>query len=265
MMGYVKDVLEGCDQIIGTKDTPAAANLFDVRDDSLSPPLDEDRRASFHTLSCQLLYLSKRCRPDILTAVSFLIKRVSCPGEDDWKKLSRTIQYLRGTQNLGIVLECDKCIQVLAYADASYGVHKDFKSHTGCVIGLGKGPIFGKSTSQKLNSKSSTEAELIGLSDSANQVIWTRNFLIEQGYQMGPATIYQDNTSTIALIKNGKSNNEKTRHIAIRFFFVSDRVKSNEIKVEYMATGQMLADILTKPLQGSLFKRLRDQLLNWYE
>ena len=144
-------------------------------------------------------------------------------------------------------------------------VHSDMKSHTGCVIGLGKGPIFGKSTTQKLNSKSSTEAELIGLSDSANQVIWTRNFLIEQGYQMGPATIYQDNMSTISLIKNGKSNNEKTRHIAIRFFFVSDRVKSNEIKVEYMATGQMLADILTKPLQGNLFKRLRNQLLNWYD
>jgi hypothetical protein len=139
------------------------------------------------------------------------------------------------------------------------------KSHTGCVIGLGKGPIFGKSTTQKLNCKSSTEAELIGLSDSTNQVIWTRNFLIEQGFDIGPATIYQDNQSTIALVKNGKSNSERTRHIAIRFFFVSDRVKSNEIKIEYMATGEMLADILTKPLQGNLFKKLRDQLLNWHQ
>ena len=235
-----------------------------MRDESLNVPLDESRRSTYHTLSCQLLYLSKRCRPDILTVVSFLIKRVSCPGEDDWKKLVRAIQYLRGSRTLGIVLECNKTLSILAYADASYGVHSDMKSHTGCVIGLGKGPIFGKSTTQKLNCKSSTEAELIGLSDSTNQVIWTRNFLIEQGFDIGPATIYQDNQSTIALVKNGKSNSERTRHIAIRFFFVSDRVKSNEIKIEYMATGEMLADILTKPLQGNLFRKLRDQLLNWY-
>ena len=68
----------------------------------------------------------------------------------------------------------------------------------------------------------------------------------------------------MALIKNGKSNSERTRHIAIRFFFVSDRVNSNEIKLEYLETENMIADVLTKPLQGELFKMLRDKLLNWY-
>ena len=95
--------------------------------------------------------------------------------------------------------------------------------------------------------------------------MWTRNFLLEQGYNLGPATIYQDNMSTIALIKNGRSNSERTRHIAIRFFFLADRVNSNEISIEYMPTGEMLADILTKPLQGELFRKLRDRLLNWYD
>ena len=66
------------------------------------------------------------------------------------------------------------------------------------------------------------------------------------------------------LLKNGISNGDRTRHIAIRFFFVADRVASEEIKIEYMPTGEMLADILTKPLQGALFKKLRDKLLNWY-
>ena len=81
---------------------------------------------------------------------------------------------------------------------------------------------------------------------------------------MEPAVVYQDNMSTISLVKNGKSNSYKTRHIAIRFFFVSDRVASKEIKIEYMPTGEMLADILTKPLQGAIFIKLRDRLLNWY-
>ena len=147
--------------------------------------------------------------------------------------------------------------------DASYGVHADLKSHTGCVIRIGRGPVYSKSTGQKLNTKSSTEAELVALSDSTNQIVWTRGFLEEQGYKMGPATVYQDNMSTIALVKNGKSNSDRTRHMAIRFFFVADRVASDEIKLEYMPTGEMLADILTKPLQGALFKKLRDKLLNW--
>ena len=53
-------------------------------------------------------------------------------------------------------------------------------------------------------------------------------------------------------------------HIAIRFFLAADRVASYGIKIEYMPTGEMLADILTKPLQGALLKKLIDKLLNWY-
>ena len=54
----------------------------------------------------------------------------------------------------------------------------------------------------------------------------------------------------------------RTRHIAIRFFFISDRINSKEIVVEYMKTQDMIADILTKPMQGALFRRLRSLLLN---
>ena len=232
----------------------------------ISPLLgDRDRdRERFHFIAAQLLYLSKRVRPDLLVAVSLLTKRVLGPQQDDWNKLKRAIQYLRKTCHMGMVLEGGETVSILAYVDASYGVHPDMKSHTGCVIGIGRGPVYSKSTGQKLNTKSSTEAELVALSDSTSQIIWTRNFLEEQGFKMGPATVYQDNMSTIALVKNGKSNSDRTRHIAIRFFFISDRVTSKEINVEYMPTGEMLADILTKPLQGALFVKLRDKLLNWY-
>jgi hypothetical protein len=261
MPAYVDDVLTFGANIKGVSKTPAAESLFTVTPDS--PVLNSAEREFYHSLTAKLLYLAKRSRPDLLLAVSFLARRVQQPTDEDRVKLYRVLKYLRATREVGICLEPDKILQAYGYVDASFAVHSDFKSHTGCVIGLGKGPFWTKSSVQKLNSKSSTEAELIGAADSSSQLLWTRQFLQEQGYNVGPAILYQDNQSTMALIKNGRSNSERTRHIAIKYFFIKDRVDKKEIAVEYLSTGEMIADILTKPLQGEQFLRLRALLLNW--
>jgi hypothetical protein len=151
---------------------------------------------------------------------------------------------------------------VNSYIDASYSVHMDKKSHTGYIITLGKGAIYSKSSTQKLNTLSSTEAELVAVTEESYQVLWTKNFLSEQGYVMQPATMFQDNQSTIHLLKNGQSNSERTRHIDIRYFFITDRIKRGDIQVIYKPTLEMMADIMTKPLTGNLFRKLRDLLLN---
>ena len=264
MKGYTDDLLMELEEIIeGVSATPAASDLFKINE--ASERLDKGGKEFYHTFTAKLLYLAKRVRPDILTVVSFLCKRVQEPTVEDMKKLKKVIKYIRHTRDLGIILEADKMLAVLAYVDSSYGVHSDLRSHTGVVIGLGRGPVYAKSSTQKINTKSSTESELVGLSDSTNQVIWCRNFILDQGYSVDAAKVYQDNQSTIAMVKNGKSTSDKTKHIAVRFYFVADRVKSGEISIEYMNTGDMIADILTKPLQGGIFRRLRKLLLNWDE
>jgi len=93
-------------------------------------------------------------------------------------------------------------------------------------------------------------------------IIWVRDFLIAQGYPMDAAIVYQDNKSTINLAEKGRSTSERTRHVNIRYFFIHDRIKSGEVKIMYMPTKEMTSDILTKPLQGALFTRLRAKLLN---
>jgi hypothetical protein len=258
--GYVSELVASEDIKSAVK-TPASEDLFVI--DESSPELCESAKEHFHSLTAKLLYLSKRTRPDILVAVSFLTSRVLVATAQDGVKLTRVLRYLYGTQELGVTLEADEQVfQLYCHIDASFGVHADAKSHTGSVVTMGKGSIVAKSVKQKINTKSSTEAELVGLSDGLSLVIWARNFLEAQGYEMPPATVFQDNMSTIAMLKNGRPTSDRTRHINIRFFFVCDRQAAGEINVEYKPTKEMLADILTKPLQGELFVQLRNELLN---
>jgi hypothetical protein len=136
------------------------------------------------------------------------------------------------------------------------------KGHTGAILSLGEGPIRVRSSKQKLVTKSSTESELVAVSDELTHVIWVRNMLLDSGYSIGPAKIMQDNQSTIIIANRGRSTSNRTRHISIRHFFVKDRVDTNEVSLEYLSTNEMLADMLTKPLQGERFRIMRKDLMN---
>eukprot|EP01041_Mallomonas_annulata_P001916 gene1916-3721_t len=98
------------------------------------------------------------------------------------------------------------------------------------------------------------------LSDGASKVIWTRQLMIDQGIDMLPATVLQDNLSTMAMIENGHSTQLDIS--STEDFFIRDRVDAAEIQVKHLSTSQMNADILTKALQGELFRSMRDWLLN---
>jgi hypothetical protein len=188
---------------------------------------------------------------------------VKNPDVDDYKKLVRVMRYLRGTIDMPLTLEADKMHVLKWWVDASYAVHPDMKSHTGGALSLGKGVVYGTSTRQRINTKSSTEAELVGVNDVLPQALWTRYFLEAQGYKVEDSIVFQDNQSAILLEKNGRaSSSKRTRHINIRYFFITDRVQSKELRIEYCPTGDMLADFFTKPLQGSLFQKFRNQVMN---
>jgi hypothetical protein len=260
MEKYTEDLLKYFNVNTSCSD-PAADHLFVIRPDV--PKINLDKKELFHTGVAKCLYIAKRTRPDILLPISFLTTRVLAPDEDDWNKLHRVLKYLHKTRELGIGLECDEKMNTHAYIDASYGTHADYKSHSGMIISLGKGPIDVASTKQKINTKSSSEAELVALSDKSSHVLWHRNFLIAQGYDTQASKIYQDNQSTITLASNGTPSSDRSRHVSIRFFWMKDKIKNGEIEIIYKPTDDMIADILTKPLHGRKFIHLRDRLLNW--
>jgi hypothetical protein len=131
------------------------------------------------------------------------------------------------------------------------------------MMTLGKGVAYSTSCKQKLNTKSSTEAELVAIDDAMGQILWTRHFLAAQGVPVPTTTIYQDNKSTILLAENGStSSGKRTRHLNVRYYFVTDKIKKGEVKVAYCPTRDMLGDFFTKPLQGSIFVNMRAKILN---
>jgi hypothetical protein len=103
-------------------------------------------------------------------------------------------------------MEADDIRMIRWWVDGSFAVHPDMKSHTGAVMSICKGTQYASSKRQKLNTRSSTEAELVAVDDVMAQVMWTRYFLEAQGYEVKENIIYQDNQSTMLLEKNGRKS-----------------------------------------------------------
>ena len=137
------------------------------------------------------------------------------------------------------------------------------KGHTGATLSLGKGAIYSGSWKQRLVARSSTKSELIGVYDVLPQVLWTKQFLKEQGWLDSTTVVYQDNTSSILLEKNGRSSSTKqTNHMHIRYFYVMEQVQKKAIHVTHCLTEEMVADFFPIPIASSAVSLCMHQTFN---
>ncbi|KAL3810038.1 hypothetical protein ACHAXA_000207 [Cyclostephanos tholiformis] len=193
MVEYIKNIIADFpEEITAIRTSPGADHLFNVRDETEAKLLPEEQAMAFHHATAQLLFLSNRARRDIQPATAFLTTRVKNPDEDDWGKLKRVLGYLKGTLHMPLMLSADSLTLSRWWVDAAYA---------------------------KIVTKSSTEAELVGVDDSLGCILWARYFMEEQGYDMEPSLLYQDNMSAILLETNGKaSSSRRTKHIKGKAF-----------------------------------------------
>jgi hypothetical protein len=264
MIDYVQEIVDAFDKADpnggGIKTSAAPSNLFTVDEDC--EKLEPKKAQQFHHIVAKTLYATKRARPDTCTAIAFLTTRVREPDQDDWTKLAHMIKYLRGTKLLPLILSANGSGILKWWIDGSFATHPNMRGHTGGGLSMGRGFPIVTSTKQKLNTRSSTESEIVGVDDCMPAVLWTRYFLEAQGYSVHENIVFQDNKSAILMEKNGKaSSSKRTKHINIRYFFVTDRIRKNELTVEWCPTGDMIGDFMTKPNQGTLFTKFRDQIM----
>jgi hypothetical protein len=129
-------------------------------------------------------------------------------------------------------------------------------------LSLGRGFPIVSSTKQKLNTRSYTETEIVGADNFMPEICWTWYFMKAQGSGVKDSVLFQDNKSSILLEKNVKSlSSKRTKHFNIRYFFITDRVIKEEVSVVWCPMGYMIGDYATKPLQGALFRKFRDQIM----
>ena len=119
----------------------------------------------------------------------------------------------------------------------------------GCCVGAW-------SFKQKIVTLNSTESELVALSDGVKHVMWYRRWLASQGIHLRPTLVYQDNSAVMQLMKNERRANQRTRHLDVRLFYPRDLELAGDISLVWCPTEDMIADLMTKPVQGALFQKL---------
>ena len=261
MRDYVKTMIDEFPaKLRGTASTPANDKLFKT---DLGSKLGKLKAEAFHTFVAKALFLMKRSRPDIMPTVAFLCTRVREPTTYDWQKLVRMMDFLKRTKEESLTLESDGKYDIVWSMDAAFAVHPDAKSHTGITMTMGKGSAYTASTKQKLVTRSSTEAELVAIDDGMASLLWTKYFLEAQGHNVKQCVVLQDNESAIKLENNGqKSMGQRSRHINIRYFFVTDHIQKGNLRIQYCPTDNLVADFESKPLQGRKFESHRRTLMN---
>jgi hypothetical protein len=229
MIGYVdeivvaydkalKDLSDGFSAVTKKKSvarTSTAPDDYFVMDKD-AERLSEEGATAFHNLVAKTLYVSKRARLDVSVAFAFLTNRVRAPDVNDWRKLSHLMEYLRVDRLLPLILSTNGSGVLMWYVDASFAVHPNMRSHTGGGLTMSRGFPIVSSTKQKLNTRSSTESELVGVDDMMPIIVWSCYFLMAQGYGVTQNLLLQDNKSSMLLEKNGKaSSSKRTQHIDI--------------------------------------------------
>jgi hypothetical protein len=238
----------------------ALDNLFVVNEDWKN--LSNEAAAVFHTIMAKALYVTKRARPDISLAIAFLTMRVKSPNIEDLEKLCHLMEYLKSDRERPLILVTDNEGMLMWYVDTSFAVHPNMRRHTGGGMTMGRGFPISVSTKQKLNTKSLTESELVGIDNMMPIILWTCYFLLSQGYGVIENLLLQDNKSSILLERNGKASSVKCmRHINICYFFITDQLNMKELSFKWCPTKQMVADFMTKPIQGSHFRHQRDYIM----
>lgn len=216
---------------------------------------DEMKDVPYQEAIGSLMYAGQLTRPDICFAISSLSRYNKNPGKAHWNAVKRVFRYLKGTINAKLVFGTTGKTEIIGFCDADWANDTDDRrSTTGYTFLLNGGAISWNSNKQPTVALSTTEAEYMSMSSATQEAIWLKS-LNDELFPSGGIEINCDNKSAICLATNNMYS-KRSKHIDIKFHFIREKVANKSIKLNYVPTNSMVADVLTKSVTPDKFKKL---------
>ena len=208
----------------------------------------------FRSLIGCLLYPSQWTRPDISYAVGQLSQFLESPTQKHWEVGLEVLRYLLGTKDLRLVFKGGEDLEVSGFADSNFAADLETgKSIFGYSIFAGGNLISWKSKKSKTTATSTTMAELEALYQGVTEGIWVHQFLCSLGMASDKHfKMFSDNMAVVKLV-HGEKYLDRTKHEVVRVEFLRDKIRDGTLKVEWISTDRMVADIFTKGLAKNMF------------
>ncbi|KAG6530658.1 hypothetical protein ZIOFF_012901 [Zingiber officinale] len=205
-------------------------------------------------------------RPDLSYSVGMASRYMEKPTSMHHKVVKQILRYLKGTIYFGLAYtKGPQEISIFGYSDSDLAGDLDGrKSTSGMAFYFNESLVSWNSQKQKTVALSSSEAEFMAATTATCQALWLRSLVSElTGEEPKPVTLFVDNKSAIALMKNPVFHG-RSKHIDTKFHFIRKCVEKGQIVVEFVNTGEQRADVLTKALPGVKLAAMR-QLLGVYD
>jgi hypothetical protein len=257
---YIEQLLSNVLSNLTSYKTLATKECFQTAMNN-SPLLDIEAKKTFHTIVAKVLYLAKRTRPDLLTVVCFLCTKVKTPTKRDQSKLLRVLGYLQNTKDLKYNIKPREPLKIKTYIDAAFAAHNDSKSLSGMVVFVAGMFVYASSKKQGCVTKSPTESESVALMDNIGLMELFEElvtFLVND--KIATPVIYQDSSLVVSLVTLG-GGVTRTKHLRNRMHLAKEAVDLKRLIIKHCRAELMIADGLTKPLEGIDFQQFVQNLM----
>jgi hypothetical protein len=267
---YTKHLLEKYRHFIKdkeNKDVPMTVGITLEQRKPEEASAIEDQNKPYRQIGGALLYLANSSRPDILYAVNKCLQFMSNPNETHWECLLDILRYLNKQPRFSLTFsqKCKGTINnVEGFVDADHGMCTTTRrSTTGYLIYLNGGLIAWSVKLQKSASGGGpSESEYKALYSITTEIIYTRQFLKELGYeQINPTKINEDNKGVIDFVKGYGVSQSRMKHVDIKYHVIKEYIETNQIEITWVDSGKQLADIMTKALDNKKHTSLRRELI----
>ncbi|QBM85786.1 Reverse transcriptase RNA-dependent DNA polymerase [Metschnikowia aff. pulcherrima] len=248
---YIEELLERYKHLLKPEKQRIPINSYD-RENDLSR-LDSGGVHLYQEILGSYNWLAGISRPDLAYCVSKFGSFTKDARDGDLVQLQKVLLYLRDTKDFAIEIHKSHYpegkIKLYAFSDASFANEEGRKSRTGYIIYSNGTPIGWKSKKQGLVTTSTYASEYVALSNTVNDLLWTKEMFAELGVEtVETPKILEDNKGVVLNVNGTGNNPSNNKHVDIKEKHVQNRVQRGEIDVQLVGTQDNISDAFTKGL-----------------